>query len=134
MQQIKKLIILRGLPGAGKSTLAKELAQLYNAVHIEADMYFMQNGKYVFDLSRIFDAHQWCQQAVWDHMRSKHSIILSNTSTTEKELKPYLDLAEIHDYTVVSLVVENRHGNCNIHDVPENTLERMQNRFSIKLR
>jgi predicted kinase len=134
MQQIKKLFILRGLPGAGKSTLAKELASLYNAVHLEADMYFMRNGVYTYDLSKIFDAHIWCQKSVWDHMRSKHTIILSNTSTTEKELKPYLDLAEMHDYTVVSLVVENRHGNSNIHDVPESTLEKMQNRFSIKLR
>ena len=63
-------------------------------------------------------------------------IIVSNTSTTEKELQPYLELAKKYDYKVVSLIVENRHGNKDIHGVPEETLVKMENRFkqNIKLR
>jgi hypothetical protein len=62
------------------------------------------------------------------------NVIVSNTSTTEKEMKPYLDMAGIYGYDVVSLVVENRHGNPSIHGVPEETMKNMENRFSIKLR
>jgi len=60
-------------------------------------------------------------------------IVVSNTSTTEKEMEPYLKLAEKYDYKVVSLIVENRHGNKSVHNVPDETMEKMRNRFEIKL-
>ena len=60
-------------------------------------------------------------------------IVVSNTSTTEKELQPYLDLATKYDYKVVSLIVENRHGNSSVHNVPDETIDKMRNRFNIKL-
>jgi hypothetical protein len=60
--------------------------------------------------------------------------VVSNTLTTEKELKPYYELAEKYNYTVFSLIVENRHGGTNVHNVPEETLDKMEKRFSIKLR
>jgi len=61
-------------------------------------------------------------------------IVVANTLTTQKELKPYLELAKKYDYGIVSLIVENRHGNENIHKVPDLTLDKMEKRFSIKLR
>ncbi len=46
---MKELFLLRGLPGSGKSTLAKSLSDS----HIEADMFFMKDGEYKFDGSKI---------------------------------------------------------------------------------
>lgn len=62
-------------------------------------------------------------------------IIVSNTTTTEKELKPYIDLAEEYGYKVVSLIVENRHGNDSIHNVPQEIRDSQENRLrnSLKL-
>lgn len=40
-----KLTLIRGLPGSGKTTLAKQLGVL----HVEADMYFMRDGRYQFE-------------------------------------------------------------------------------------
>ena len=60
-------------------------------------------------------------------------IVVSNTSTTEKEMQPYIDLAKKYDYKVTSLIVENRHGGKSIHSVPEETIEKMKQRFEIKL-
>ena len=60
-------------------------------------------------------------------------IIVSNTFTQEWEMQVYFDLAEQHGFTVFSLIVENRHGNSNIHGVPDDKLEIMRNRFEIKL-
>jgi hypothetical protein len=60
-------------------------------------------------------------------------IVVSNTFTQEWEMKSYFNLAEIHGYTVYSLVVENRHGGVNEHGVPADKLEQMKNRFEIKL-
>ena len=48
-------------------------------------------------------------------------------------MKPYYELAEKYGYAVFSLIVENRHGGKNVHNVPEETLEKMRNRFEIKL-
>jgi hypothetical protein len=45
-----------------------------------------------------------------------------------------LDLAKAYDYNVVSLIVENRHGNKSVHGVAEETMDKMEKRFEIKLR
>ena len=62
-------------------------------------------------------------------------IVVNNTFTSERELQPYLDLARQFGYKVFSVVVENRHGGTNTHNVPEATLEKMRNRLieNIKL-
>jgi len=54
-------------------------------------------------------------------------------NTTEKELNIYIKMAAEYDYRVVSLIVENRHGNENVHEVPEAALEAMKNRFVVQL-
>jgi predicted kinase len=130
---MKALILLRGLPGSGKSTLANQLSPNI----CEADMYFMRNGKYEFDMNLLPAAHMWCRMRCEDFMKDDQStIVVSNTLTSEKELKPYVELAEKYGYQIISLVVENRHGNKSIHDVPDETLNRMEDRLrnSIKLR
>ena len=133
---MNNLYVLRGLPGSGKTTVAKTLAAaLPNAIAVAADDFFTdQDGTYRFDLGKLKDAHAWCQSVVDLYMEEGMSnVIVHNTSTTEKELQPYLDMAKRHGYVVTSLVVENRHGNQNIHSVPQETLEKMATRFTTKL-
>lgn len=134
---MKNLYLLRGLPGAGKSTLAKTLlaASLPSAAHFEADMFFINlKGEYVFSPSKLSDAHDWCRARVFEEMvKGINTIIVSNTLTTENELTPFLDMAEHFKYRVTSLIVENRHGGKSIHDVPSETIERMNARFTRKL-
>ena len=129
---MKELFILRGLPGSGKSTLAKSIGGLM----FEADMYFLDaDGNYNFDATKLREAHDWCRRNVYNGMTvlNQSRIIVSNTFTQEWEMQVYFDLAEQHGFTVFSLIVENRHGNSNIHGVPDDKLEIMRNRFEIKL-
>lgn len=49
-------------------------------------------------------------------------------------MEPYFDLAKTYGYKVFSIVVENRHGGINDHNVPEEKVEEMKNRFQIKLK
>jgi len=136
---MRTLIILRGLPGAGKSSFANFMWS--SGVIFEADKYFYDNGTYYFKASELHDAHKWCQGEVENAMILNYTsngeyypeIVVSNTSTTEKEMQPYIDLAKQYDYKVVSLIVENRHGNKSVHGVPDETMEKMKNRFEIKL-
>jgi predicted kinase len=135
----KTLYILRSVSGAGKTTLAKAWEEsLPNSVAIAADDYWYdKEGNYNFDITRLGDAHKNCQFKVKRAMMvlKRDNIIVHNTNTSEKEIKPYLELADMFGYKVVSLVVENRHGNKNVHDVPDFVLERQENnlRNSIKL-
>jgi predicted kinase len=127
---MKELFLLRGLPGSGKSTLAESLG----GSHMEADKYFTYEGKYEFDVTKLKDAHDWCQNAVRVFMENKNKrVVVSNTFTQEWEMKPYFDLAEKYGYKVYSLIVENRHGGVNEHGVPEDKLEIMKGRFEISL-
>lgn len=132
---MKELFLLRGLPGSGKSTLAKSLG----GIHIEADQYFMVDGEYKFDGSKIKLAHNYCQSQTGAWMRSNGEqvnvdrIVVSNTFTQEWEMEPYYKLAEKYGYRVYSLIVENRHGGVNEHGVPEEKLEQMKNRFEFSL-
>jgi hypothetical protein len=98
-------------------------------------MFFLDgDSNYVFDVSRIKDAHQWCQDQVITAMDNDvQMIVVSNTFTQEWEVQPYFDSAERYGYRVYSLIVENRHGGINEHGVPADKLEQMRNRFEVKL-
>ena len=132
---MKELFLIRGLPGSGKSTLAKSIG----GIHIEADQYFMENGEYKFDGSKIKLAHNYCRSQTKAWMSTDgtqvnvNRIVVSNTFTQEWEMKPYYEMAERFGYRVYSLIVENRHGGVNDHGVPVDKLEQMKNRFEVKL-
>ena len=127
----KILYIVRGIPGSGKSTFAKTLSDN----HYEADMYFLdQESNYVFDGTKIKNAHAWCLDRVKTDMAvAREKIVVSNTFTQEWEMDSYFEIAKQYGYKVFSIIVENRHEGINQHGVPEDKIEQMKNRFSIKL-
>jgi predicted kinase len=135
---MKSLYLLRGIPGSGKSTIAKQIVGDKDYCHKEADMYFVdRDGNYNFNPSHIKSAHEWCQSEVEFLLQYEHSpIVVSNTFTQEWEMTPYYELAQKYGYTVFSLIVENRHGGVNEHGVPYEKLEQMETKLrnSIKLR
>ena len=132
------LILLRGLPGSGKSTLAKIILQLPTNTEPEvlsADDFFVDSeGNYNFDATKLKEAHNYCQFRCSERMRQQKSrIVVANTFTQEWEMEEYFKMAERYNYRVHTVIVENRHGNENIHGVPEDKLQQMKERFQIKL-
>lgn len=120
-----KLFLIRGMPGSGKSTLAKFLAKN----HFEADQYFYSfDGNYEFDATKLFAAHMWCQNRTRDILLLGYDVAVSNTFTTNKELKPYFDIAA--EIGIVPTVILCQNQFDNIHDVPQETLDRMKQRFT----
>jgi len=128
----KVLTLVRGLPGSGKSSFSHFI---WNECEVcEADKFFYdKEGNYNFDPSKLKEAHAWCKNEVETRMIDNQKIAVSNTFTQEWEMKPYFDLAEKYGYTIFTIIIENRHGNKSIHGVPEETMEKMKNRFEIKL-
>lgn len=129
----KDLILLRGVSGSGKTTLAERLAVGKEAV-FAADDYFMVDGEYKFDGSKLKDAHANCQARTEAAMVNNDGVIfVANTFTREWEMKAYYDLAEKYGYRVYSIIVENRHGGVNEHGVPDEAVQGMRDRFEVKL-
>lgn len=137
---MKKLFLIRGVPGSGKSTFAKELMSA-DFLICEADKFFYdREGNYNFDASKLKEAHEQCRSLVETYMKDSlvndqfyRSIAVSNTFTREWEMQAYLELAEKYNYRVFSIIVENRHENSNVHGVPAEVVKNMKERFEIKL-
>ena len=132
------LILLRGVPGSGKTTLANVILQQPNnnpQEILSADDFFEDaNGEYNFDPTKLKEAHNYCQFRCSERMRQqKAKIVVANTFTQEWEMDEYIKMAERYNYRVHTVIVENRHGNENVHGVPEDKLQQMKNRFQIKL-
>lgn len=132
----RNLILLRGVSGAGKSTVA----QLFtDATILSTDDFFLINGIYSFDANSLIDNHMKCTVKAEQVMNlantedAKHTLVIHNTFTKEWEMTAYLILAERYDYTVHTIIVENRHGSESIHDVPQHSVDAQRDRFEVKL-
>lgn len=126
----KDLILFRGLPGSGKSTLASLLCD----VHFSADMFFEKEGEYKFDATKLSEAHRYCQDKVEEAMDIETGVIgVANTFTMDWEMDIYYGLAEFFGYRVHTVIVENRHMSNNVHGCPEETIQKMKERFTIEL-
>ncbi len=128
----KILYILRGVPGSGKSTHAREImTNLCNMIgeHYEADMYFEDNGRYNWNADKLYYAHKWCYFSVCKAMDkpSNDYVIVSNTFVSTKEIKPYVKAAEERGWDVSVLRLCNNFKN--VHSVPDEDIQSMQDRF-----
>ncbi len=120
------LTLIRGLPGSGKSTLAKTLP----AVHLEADMYFVDSeGVYEYQAEKIADAHQWCQKQTEYWLKKGKSVVVSNTFVKQWEMSVYKKLAKKYRAKLEILVCREQYGN--IHGVEPETVERMRRDWQV---
>lgn len=85
--------------------MLKEMGNLCcssTAIHLSADDFFMVDGEYQFDGTKLKDAHAQCQKLAAEYMAlGERLILIDNTNTMRWEMAPYLELAEQHDYMVV---------------------------------
>jgi uridine kinase len=125
LQTKKTVLLLRGASGSGKSTLANLLASNERWVSVCADDYFTDiNGNYNFDASKLGEAHRLCQENFMYWLNNAVvGIIVDNTSTKERDFSFYENAAKEAGAMFISLVVENRHGNKDIHSVPQSVRE-----------
>lgn len=115
-----RLTLIRGLPGSGKTTLAKTFAAR-GCAHFEADMFF--GDDYQFEPSKLPDAHRWCQESAKAALDAGRDVVVSNTFSRVWEMQPYLSMTS--DVAVIHAT--GRFGN--VHGVPPAAIERMAARW-----
>jgi predicted kinase len=146
---MKKLILMQGAPGCGKSTNAQFIAEHHEhrnrSVEIHsADCYWYrmvepdQPEKYSWDSEMSGQNHIWNQKNVLYAMeRGVDVIIVDNTNTMREEANPYLVLAQMFDYSVevvrvdpgVEVCVARQAARPEDRRVPEEVIRKMHARM-----
>lgn len=123
---MKTLFIIRGLPGSGKSTLATKLVEPTRIA--EADMYFMKNGKYEFDITQIASAHSWCRNKVRQFMRESNlDCAVANTFVRRWEYEDYLNMAKESGF--IPNIIECKSQWASLHGVPQSVMDSFRKKW-----
>jgi tRNA uridine 5-carbamoylmethylation protein Kti12 len=141
MRNKKIVYIMRGIPGSGKSTLAKSMASKGGNI-VSADDYFVVDGVYRFDASKLSEAHSSCMRRAIEHVQSKVEtpLFVDNTNIHNVEIAPYVLLAQSFGYTpkILTLYTEDvsfarRCAERNTHGVPIEKVMVMYERLRLEL-
>ena len=106
LQSSLTMLILRGLPGSGKSSLVGRILKTYPQAEVcSADTYFTQaDGSYQYDRDKIKEAHIFSQEKAEALCKDAcNLVIVDNTNVKRWELQPYLNIATRFRYSVVIL-------------------------------
>ena len=120
-----RLILVRGVPGSGKSTFAAKIFP--GAFHVENDMFHMKDGEYRFDFNKQKDAVSWCMDMCDTALRNGMDVVVSNTFTKRRYIMVYVKLAEKYSADVSVYRMMGSFKNC--HSVPAAVFENMKKGF-----
>jgi predicted kinase len=120
-QQVQELVIVRGHPGSGKTTMAKSFERVGYS-HFENDSFFTDaNGNYKFDFAFHQVAKDTCENNVKSALEKGERVVVSNTFTKVSEFQSLIDFAVARNIPV--RVVEMELLFKNVHDVPEEVVQ-----------
>ena len=118
------LVVIRGLPGSGKSSIGELMATVPGAVLLEADQL---PGRYDCEGQIIYktEAHEWLYYRIKHYMTlDQPVIIVTGVYHLLEHIKPLKQLADQHDYNFALLKAERSFKS--EHHVPGYVMERFK--------
>lgn len=104
-----KLVLVRGLPGSGKSTFSKIIAQHFGYTHVENDMFRKHGDSYVLKPSEYNDVRKAALDVVASSLERGFNVIVSNVFATNRSMEEYIDLTD--SVVVMTLTSNYQNGN-----------------------
>ena len=131
------LIIFRGLPGAGKSSIGKSFAKSNDCVFIEPDMYITDaSGNYNYSVENFKNAVNQAKNDIKIAMQKRKkgydvTVVYADVLPSKKEVMDIIScIPKTETYIVVDIVISMRESFLrNVHGVPWNELRRMCNEW-----
>ena len=131
------LIIFRGLPGAGKSSIGKSFAKSNDCVFIEPDMYITDDsGNYNYSVENFKKAVNQAKNDIKNAMQKRKkgydvTVVYADVLPSKKEVMDIIScIPKTETYIVVDIVISMRESFLrNVHGVPWNELRRMCNEW-----
>jgi predicted kinase len=133
----REILLIRGLPGSGKSTLGKILLGKNPTdkvpALVEADLFYTIGDKYLFNKEMTPLAHQWCLSESFRRLWFFNRVVVANTFVRREQMFPYIENARKFQ---IKLWVINAPNNDlpteelvkrNVHNVPETVINDMRN-------
>jgi broad-specificity NMP kinase len=123
-ESLGDVIVLRGLPGIGKTSLAEKLAlsikPLGSNILSVDDFFTTDNGVYEFDKEKLQEAYKWNFEKFKKALESKIPlIIIDNTNIKAFHYWHYIDTAQRNNYRVSILILP--HNDVSDRELSERT-------------
>jgi len=137
--KVKKLIIMRGIPGSGKTTKANELMKASpDSVRCSADDFpgYYLNGSYKWSAEACSSAHSYCKSKFKYYLSLETNlIIIDNTNILKRDYKFYKDEAIKNGYKVEICEIPfdktqaSVYAMRNLHNVSEEKIIQMMEKY-----
>ena len=105
----KTVIINRAVPGSGKTTISRCITQALQTAGLQVvnhstDEFFMRNGRYCFEISKLHEYHQYnLKNFIADLQRGTDVVICDNTNLVPWQTAPYTNNARKYGYQILFL-------------------------------
>ncbi len=125
--ELQKIILLRGLPGAGKKTLASLLQLMEPGMTFHSAEHYWHDRPY--DRTLVKAAHNACYEGTKADLLAGKSVVVANPFTRRWEVEKYLLLAAEHDVWAFTMIVEGAFEPA--HAVPPEVMQAMKRRWQM---
>ncbi len=125
-----KMLIVRGIQGSGKSSFVPMFFPESSYELIEPDQYMVNDqGEYEYSQAKLGECIAKCNAKARELAATGQNIVLCGTFGRKVHFQVYLDLAKEFGYEVAVITINKFHNNKNIHNVPDEAIERTRNMF-----